>query len=244
VLKHLSTLKYLSIYRAHATVRVAEEGKDWAVLAVFPTGILSYDTATYPRAGKAVFVNGTNNKLKYTLLDTLTPENYLVRLNENLDLSRYTGRFVLSAGHAFISFTIFSPEKARNNESIQAESQLTPEAIAIFGRNGYTPDDLAGYFEHGARWFGKIGEGHIASACFVFQNYIDIWEIAGVHTLEPERRHGYAAVVVRSALDFLLNQGLTLRYEAEHKNLASIELAHRLGMKEFLTIRHYLMEMR
>jgi len=48
--------------------------------------------------------------------------------------------------------------------------------------------------------------------------------------------------VVQAALLYLFSRGLTPRYEAEQSNTASIELARRLKMKEFLTIRHFLLE--
>jgi hypothetical protein len=93
VLKHLSTLKYLSLYRDYADVKLIEDADDWAVMSTFPTNILSYDTATYPEARKAVFLNGTIDKLKHDPLTELAPDVYLLRLTEHLDLSRYGSRF-------------------------------------------------------------------------------------------------------------------------------------------------------
>jgi hypothetical protein len=241
-LKHLSTLKYLSLYRDHADVKLVEDSRDWAVLSAFPTGILSYDTAAYPRANKALFLNGTSEELKHDLLASLKPDNYILRLNEDLDLSRYNVNFKISTGHTYISYTCFPSDRTPGEVTIQPNPDITSETIDLFGRNGYTPDDLAGYFHRGAQWFGFSVNGRLASACFIFQNYRDIWEIAGVHTLEAECRRGFAALVVRSALIYLLDRGLVPRYEAEIKNLASHNLARHLNMKPFLTIRHFLLE--
>ncbi len=244
VLKHLSTLKYLSLYREYADIRLIEDSGDWAVLSAFPTGILSYDTATYPRAKKALFLNGTSEKLKHDLLASLKPDSYILRLNEDLDLSRYNVNFKISTGNTYLSYTCLAFDQAPGEIAIQPNPEIIPEAIDMFGRNGYTPDDLALYFSRGAQWFGLPVNGRLASACFVSQNYKNIWEIAGVHTVTSERRFGYAALVVRSALAYLLGRGLVPRYEAELKNLASHNLARHLNMKEFLTIRHYLLEAR
>ena len=63
--KHLAALKYLSLYRDKATVSLVEDASKWAVSVTIPTDILTYDTATYPEARRAVFINGTPD-IKYT----------------------------------------------------------------------------------------------------------------------------------------------------------------------------------
>jgi len=242
VLKNLSTLKYLTLYHNHAEVHLVEDAWDWAALSVFPTAILSYDTSTYPTARQALFLNGSSKTLKHGLLAALKPDHFLLRLNEDLDLSRYQEKYKVSPGHSYISFSGFSSGTASGQARITPQDKLTPEAVAFFGRNGYTPDDLKKYYRQGAQWFGHTIDGKLVSACFVFPNYNGIWEIAGVHTLEEYRRRGFAVTVVQAALLYLLGRGLTPRYEAEQDNTASIELARCLKMKEFLTIRHFLLE--
>jgi hypothetical protein len=244
VLKHLPTLKYLSLYRAYAEINLVEDSGDWAVMVSFPTSILSYDTATYPKARRAVFLNGISESLKHDLLATLTPDNYLLRLNEDLDLSRYSDRFAVSAGNVYISFSGSAIPNSSIEVTISPNPEIGSEAVELIAHNGYTSNDLAGYFGNGAQWFGLMANEHLASACFVYQNYGNIWEIAGVHTIETERKHGYATTVVCSALAFLLQRGLVPRYDTNQKNLISINLARRLGMKEFLTIKHFLLETR
>ena len=244
VLRHLSTLKYLALYRDSADVKLVEDSTNWAVLVTFPTRVLSYDTATYPKAKKAVFLNGTCQELKHDLLATLTPDHYLLRLNEDLELSRYAGRFAISKGNVFVSFTCSVLDGPLNRAMIMPCAGITPQAAEILGRNGYMEDEISKYFDNGARWFGLETDGRLASACFVYQNYANVWEIAGVHTIEAERRRGYAAMVVRSALWYLLGLGLIPRYEAEQNNMNSISLARHLKMKEFLTIKHYLLDAR
>ena len=95
------------------------------------------------------------------------------------------------------------------------------------------------YFRDGARWFGAEAEGQLASACFAFQNYGDVWEIGGVYTEPRHRRKGLARRVVGSALAYLLSRRLTPRYQVKWDNLASIQLARGAGLKEFLTVNHY-----
>jgi hypothetical protein len=59
-----------------------------------------------------------------------------------------------------------------------------------------------------------------------------------VHTAVPHRRQGLAARVVRAAVQHLLGRGLCPRYQTEASNRASIELAHHVGLVEFLRIEH------
>ncbi len=175
MLKNLSTLKYLTIYRDYADVEVIEESQEWAVRAAFPTSILSYDTATYPQARRAVFLNGSSDRLKNNLLDALPADSYLLRLNEKLDLSIHHERYVISQGHAYVSFTLSGTDSHLVEPAVRPNSIPTSEAVKMFGRNGYTQKDIGAYFGRGARWFGLKTDGHLASACFVFQNYQDVW---------------------------------------------------------------------
>ncbi len=240
VLKNLSTLKYLTLYREYGEVCVTEDDWDWAVLARFSTAVLSYNTATYPTARQALFLNGTAKAMKHELLAGLKLDHYLLRLNEDLDLFRYQEKYRITPGRTFISYTGLSSRTGSGQDGITPQARLTPEAVTFFGRNGYTPDDLEKYFRQGALWFGQSFDDKLVSSCFVFPNYDGVWEIAGLHTIEEARRHGYAAAVVQAALEYLLGKGLTPRYEAEENNTASLDLARSLKMKEFLTIRHFL----
>ena len=240
--QNLATLKYLTLYREDTTVNVMEEGKGWAVLSLFPTAILSFDREAYPRAKVAVFANGTNDTLKLRLLHELPANNYVLRLNAPLNLSGLEKRYKVGRGFTYLSYScsvlpVLPPAKV-----VAAQSKLTSEAIAMFRQNDYTKEELRGYFSNGARWFGYIKDNVIKSICFTYRDYGSYREIAGVRTLDTERRKGYAGIVVYSALKYLLGNGLTPRYVTEIKNLNSIRLAESLGMKQFLKIEHYLLE--
>lgn len=86
-----------------------------------------------------------------------------------------------------------------------------------------------------------IQDNIIRSICFVYQNFENIWEVAGVHTPETERRKGYGRMVVNSALAYLLERKLIPRYEADVLNLNSIKLAESLQMRPFLKMDHILL---
>ncbi len=241
LLKHHPTLKYLSLYHDNADVNLIEDDTDWAVLSAMPAGILSYDTAHYPQAETAIFINGTSDRLKYKLLDTLTKRNYILRLNENLDLSPYNDRFKITNGNSFSFYTCPASDNIHIDGNIDGNSVITDEAAGMIMRNGYNEEDIKKYFQTGAVWFGLKKNGKIISICFIYQNYGDIWEIAGVHTLEEERNKGYARIVVSSALKYILERNLIPVYVPDALNVNSIKLALSLGMNKFLLLEHFLL---
>ena len=61
-------------------------------------------------------------------------------------------------------------------------------------------------------------------------------------TAPSQRRKGFAARVVRTALAELAARGLAPRYQVEEHNKASIHLANSIGLVPFLTIVHYVHE--
>ena len=243
LLKHLATLKYLTIYRDVADVSLLEEDARWAVSVVIPTNVLTYDSATYPKAKKAVFVNGTSDKLKHALLDALPEDNYILRLNEEMGLLDLKSRFNVVKGNTFVSYSCSTIDDAADH-AVTANAVLTNAALDIITRNDYTKSEVRKYFAGGALWFGLTIDNAIKSVCFIYPNYGHIWEIAGVHTLEPERNQGYGRVVVGSALKYMIDRSFTPRYAADERETASAKLARSLNMKPFLKIEHFLLNQR
>ena len=239
--KHLSTLKYLSLYQDRLTISLVEDTQKWAVLVTIPAEILSYDTVTYPKANKAIFLNGTSEQLKYRLLDALPRNNYILRLNEDLDLSNLENRFETKEGNSFISYSCSTFNDSAMDIMVHGNTHITDEAIDIIKRNGYSESEIRKYFDNGAVWFGLTINDKIRSVCFIYQNYGAIWEIAGAHTLETERNKGYARIVVTSALTYILERNLVPRYEADVRNINSVKLAQSLKMIQFLRINHFLL---
>lgn len=239
--KHLSTLKYLTLYRDKLTMSLLEERNNWAILVTIPTEILSYDTATYPYANKAIFINGTSEQLIYRLLDTLPENNYILRLNEDMNLLDLKNRFKIKNGNSFVSYSCSTFEDYAANSIVLSSTHITDETVNIIMNNGYSEKEIKKYFDSGSVWFGVKINDKIQSVCFIYQNYNNIWEIAGVHTLETERNKGYARIVVTSAIAYLLKNNLVPRYEADARNTNSIKLAQSLKMKEFLRINHFLL---
>ena len=241
VLKNLATLKYLIEYREKSEIQLIESADEWALEISMPTSILSYDTITYPSAKQAVFINGNSKDLKQKLLINLPDEYYILRLSEELGMSCLEDRFHIQKTNTFISYSCSILDTLSRNNTVPRNTQITPQAISLIIKNNYSEAEVRKYFENGAAWFGFIEHNEIKSICFVYQNYNNIWEIAGLHTLEPYRHKGYARIVVSSAIKYLLERNLMPRYNVNDNNSNSIKLALSLKMKPFLKIDHYLL---
>jgi hypothetical protein len=244
VSQNIATLKYLAQYREHAAVSTAGDRSGWAVLSSFPTAILSYDRAVYPQAKIAVFVNGTDKELIYELLNKLPLNHYVFRFNAPLDVAPLESCYTITRGYIYNSYTGDTLPPNPPPVTVPAQSELTEEAIQLFGLNNHDREDLVKHFQHGARWFGYIEDNRIKSLCFTYDDYGDYREIAGVRTVDGERRKGYARIVVYSALKYLLDNHLKPRYVTEEANTNSNALAQNLGMKRFLKLEHFLLSPR
>jgi hypothetical protein len=244
VSRNIATLKYLTQYREHAVVKIAGDKAGWAILSSFPTSVLSYDRVVYPQAKVAVFVNGTSENLIYELLNKLPLEQYVFRLNAPLDLAPLESRYNITRGYIYNSYTGDTLPQPAPTVTVPSQSELTEEAICLFGLNNHDREDLVKHFSHGARWFGYIEDNRIKSLCFTYDDYGDYREIGGVRTVDGERRKGYAHIVVYSALKYLLDNHFKPRYVTEEANTNSNALAQNLGMKRFLKLEHFLLSPR
>jgi GNAT superfamily N-acetyltransferase len=144
--------------------------------------------------------------------------------------------------HSFTKGKQSTPVKL--DARVRQSAAYDKSAWEMFRANGYEDKELVRYFQDGAQWFGIESEGRLASACFVFQNYKHIWEVAGVYTQPAFRRQGLGRMIVSGALGYLSVSGLVPRCQARWDNQASISLAKACGLIEFLQMDHYLLRMR
>ena len=242
VLRHLVALKMLNVYGAVAEIQIKRKQSDWALLVRLPVTALHWDRKFYPTAAASVIIAGTSPDLETALLSTLPGERLVVKTSEE-----EIGRTLVARGAA-LQISILSFTRGAGTPPVDAApgvmsaDTLDHTGVIMFGHNGYDADELEKYFHRGARRFWIEEEGHPVSACFVFQNYRTIWEIAGLFTEPARRGRGLARKVVQSALAFIDEQGLIPRYQVKDDNAPSIALARSLGLEEFLRQRHYLWE--
>ncbi len=236
-LRHIVTLKMLSAYGAAMQLRFAEDDSGWALVSELPLGAFPYDAATYGTSGLAVLVDGTSAPLKLSLLQAL-PRQFLVVKTYDAVVQRYaTAEWGAEHVATFLSFT--TDTAFAEDPSVKRSTDLSMEAAKLFASNGYTDQELWRAFDNGACWFGVQRDEQLASACFVFQNFDRVWEIAGVATEPAFRRQHLAATVVRSAVNHLIALKRLARYQVAADNVASVQLARAAGLHEFIRIEHH-----
>lgn len=72
-----------------------------------------------------------------------------------------------------------------------------------------------------------------------YQNYGNIWEVGGLHTVAAARRGGNAQKIVETSLNILLAKNKIPRYQCHEANIASRYLAEKVGLRPFLVTEHY-----
>lgn len=240
-LRHIVGLKMLRRVGAAADVTLREDESGWAALIAFPPGAFEYDAQNYAGASRIAVLEGSSDTLLLDLLDGLDGVDLILKTQNPSVLLRARERFGAQPVAAFVSFTSANAGSRRVAgvpNGCTTSTALTPALTEIFERNGYAEAELARYFASGARWFALERAGALVAACFVFQNFGRVWEIAGVHTETNERRRGFAKNVVAAALDHLLAADLLPRYQTIADNEGSMALARSVGLVEFLRIEH------
>ena len=243
-LRYLVTLKMINshadsmtffLYRGASERAVAE----WAVLSLLPTEASDWDRKAYPDTSFVVFIDAASLAACRPILGMLPPGPIVVKTGDR-ELQWYLEDGMhASKVSSYISFTAPAPPQEIPVQEVSPRCDHDPRAWSFFAANGYEATELERHIRNGARWFGAEAEGQLASACFAFQNYGNVWEIGGVYTEPRYRRKGLARKVVGSALTYLLSLRRTPRYQVKWDNLASIQLAREAALKEFLTVNHY-----
>ncbi|ANY67226.1 hypothetical protein BBD42_12680 [Paenibacillus sp. BIHB 4019] len=258
-LTNITLLKMIEAYEASIIIQFIEgsEPSQWGLLLLLPVEAYPYDQQTYPEADYIAFVAYTEQSLLPELLTAVPAGTRLVfKLQKDEYREQLANYYELEQARAYISYTsqdeltsssvqhhkLHKPiHKAIRNEDVVKHEALAEELLPLLCSNGYTPEELRGYFAAGAYSFVIYRDGEAAAGCFIFRNYNEIWEIAGVHTREHWRGQGLARQLVAAALEQLRQLGLRPRYHVLETNAASIRLAESLGLLPFMKLTHHTM---
>lgn len=241
-LRHIVVLKLLSSYPQHAKLQLREEGPAWALSAAFPVGVSDYDTRTYPSAKLMVVIDGNSVSMMQGLLADV-PRAELVLKTRHDAVARAATQYGGALQRTFISFS-GGPHAMPVPADVTDGTVLDADLADTFARFGNDVSFLDNALRHGARWFASRCGNDVRSACFVYQNFESIWEIAGVLTQPEWRRQGLARRVVSAGLQHLLRERQQARYQVDAENHGSVALARSLGLSEFLRIEHILIPAR
>jgi len=236
-LKHAVLLKYLLATpgaRLHQIVR----GDLSANLLLIDPKLSSYDRRTYPEATVAVLIASDDPDRTRELMQFVPRgERVFFRMPTDADRDVVAESFVLERRNAFLSFT-----GAGTGES---EAEIATDVVIapydLFAEQDHDREWVAGLLASGRAFTSTVREsGSAIAACFAFELDKAIWEVGGVYCRPPHRGRGLARRAVQAALTELSRRDLVSRYQVGEANIPSIRLAQSLGMRQFLTLTHYM----
>jgi len=240
ILRSIVTLKMMKSYANVMRFRLVQDGSSWALLSLLPVSAYPWDRTGYAEAKFAVFLDGDSAQAKMQLLRDLPDTNLIIKTADDVvrDWAACQPNAVKTA--TFVSFAAVNWHRSVAVPGQVRQSAIHEEEVwDLFRMNGYETEELEEHFKSGAQWLGSFTDGRLAAACFVFQNYENVWEIGGVNTRAEFRRKGFGKAIVETALDFLLGRGLIPRYQAKWDNTASIRLAESCGLSEYMRVDHF-----
>jgi RimJ/RimL family protein N-acetyltransferase len=236
-LKHAVLLKYLlavSGARLHQIVRGSASGN----LLLIDPKLSSYDRRTYPEATAAVLIASDDPALTRELMQFVPwGGRVFFRMPTDADREVVAESFVLERRNAFLSFT--GAGTSESDAQIATDIEAAP--YDIFAEQHHDREWLAALLASGRAFTSTVREnGATVAACFAFELDEAIWEVGGVYCLPAHRGRGLARQAVQAALSELARRGLVSRYQVGEANVPSIRLAQSLGMRQFLTLTHYM----
>jgi RimJ/RimL family protein N-acetyltransferase len=227
---------------AHLVGTLSDHGS--AILLTIETRLSHYLSELYPETNQGVFISTDQPELLPPYLDTLKEQTpLLLAIKQDDGVKTEAGKvFTLEHKRTNLSLTISNLEMDQSSGElvVQMREGIDQRVRPFFFENGYSDPELDQLESWGGKTFAYEASGALASACFIYPNYQNIWEVAGVRTAEEFRGKGYAKEVVKQALHYILERGYTPRYQFESTNTASLRLAESIGMKTFLKLDHYI----
>ena len=238
----LKNIVILKLLRQFPQMKVRSCFKDdkHALLLVLPTQESSFYSQLYPWSDHVLFPVVTDMSLLKPLLEPYFEEKVMFAIADSNIATAISATTPLTKLRSYISYTGDTLTDKINTDTVKLSHTFSPECSELFKANNYSQQELDTFASWGGKTFSITTEdGIIASACFIFPNFGDIWEIAGVHTLDSQRRRGFAKQIILKAAAYILSQDKIIRYQTEDKNLVSQKLAESIGLHKFLELSHY-----
>lgn len=260
VLRHITPLKMLGLYRDHARVVPLSAGGERAFLMLSPRAASQWDTAKYPSASLIVFpvlsVSPSEAMIKAcvaAILENAGAATFVVKSCELALIAALRATLPeFSYQRALLTFTpggenatVFANE-TRVNSAVRVTAHVPAEARALLAAHDvYSVSELETMFSDGsARCSLSFDDGaasHRPVAILLsFPNTATLHEIGSLYVAPHARRAGHARALVHAALADVASRNLLVRYVVDATNAPSIELATRCGLREVMRLEHWL----
>ena len=241
-LRYLLHLKYLHHYPAGVACRYLERDGAAGVLLSYPPDLITWDWQTYPQAAAICLPVAASVPVAAELCQAVAAlvqgSAFVCKTCDPLTRAVFAREFPFQPVRAFISYTTALAPAQPADPAVVVGQAVDERCAALYHCIHYSLAELSQFFADGARSFTIFDHDQPVCMCFIYRNFDDIWEIAGVRTVEAARRQGHARRVVTAALSAILARGGRPRYVTERTNTASIRLAESLGLTAFLTVEH------
>ncbi len=244
-LKYLVHLKYMHLYGDNITCTFMEQDHKVAALLRYPSQRVVWDATAYPTTEQVLLPAANDPEIARLLLGDMRQEGLLersqaIKFSDAETEAIFKEALPLQFARSLTSYTSTPDARFEPDPQVVIESQPNETHMMAFINNGYSAEEIAADFAKGAILFSLYDDDQtLLSSCMTYQNFDDLWEVAGVHTADSARRKGYARRVVQTALAHVLEMGRIPRYHVEDVNTASHQLAQGLGLKPCLHFRHY-----
>lgn len=242
----LVQLKCLHLYREALTCFYTEQPDGIGVLLSYPTSAVAWDRANYAQTQAVLLPVASSISAAQSVLRRVQDvfdlsEPLVFKFCDSATRDVFSDALTLSHTKTFVSYTSYPDQRFEAVPLVTVTPSLERTCYPLYMENGYTSAELDQAAEDGAFSVVRYADGNPVSACFVFRNFDNIWEIAGVRTLADKQRQGLAQAVVQTALRAIQAHGYLPRYQAELTNLPSIALAEKLRLYQCLRFEHYLL---
>ncbi len=240
MLRNVVPLKMMAAYPE--AVRCQAEGS--AVLVLLPVRVSSFDRQMYPKIDTVAMLSGEDPQELDRLVEHLPSGGSLVfKLNHPNQREAVRRAFPLRRETAFLTFTSQQGSLFFSHPGLSPDQQPDEACMELYAARGYDREEVAGMFSHAnARQFAIYKRGRPVCACLAWRNYSSVYEIGALYTRPEWRRKGYARQVVLAALDWVTGSGYLPRYQVNEQNEPSRRLAEAVGLVQFLTTEHWVVQ--
>jgi ribosomal protein S18 acetylase RimI-like enzyme len=258
-LRHITPLKMLSLYRAHARVISLNVANETGYVLVIPRAVSQYDTAKYPSASRVVFP-ALNADPSVSLLEAAARVIVDATCDEPFVLKTIDAALVTTLRNALGDSGAMRYARALCSlmpredfvasyglQEVEISSHISADAqLLLNAHDTYSASELQTMFATGdARCWVRYatptaGTREAVAVALTFPNTPKVHEMGSLYVQPHARRAGHAQALVHAAAVDLRERDLPMRYVVDAENAASIALAERCGLRETMRLEHWL----
>jgi GNAT superfamily N-acetyltransferase len=233
---NLMALKFLRMFPRDSQYGLETSGGAWASVFGFAPELFYFDRDHYAGQAAVWYLNANDRPCLDRLWADRDLAGQVLKASSEPAIAWCAARlrpvrrfFWYSAPHTVTSWpgVAFSPVYDERIDEILVSNRVAEDYRARMRASGH--DYL--FIEE---------DGRIVSFCYLQTVWPGIREISGVFTRPECRGRGLGRRVVAAAQNRLAEQGLMSRYYVEETNVASIALAHSVGLTPLLESIHFM----